>query len=182
MHAATWIARPIAPRVTCAECTVEVVGTFVNDSEGAMGLLLAERDYNDHFLFDVRSDGRYMVQRYADSQWSTVLAPTSSSAIKTTPGEVNHLKAVRQGGKLALSVNGTALRTVDPPGLVDAGQLGVMVTSGAEGGITVRYDDFVVRSGPVVGLGATEKFRREGGNSPKWLSVYRVIARSVGGQ
>jgi len=162
LHAASWIARPIAPRVTCAECTVEVAGTFLNASEGAMGLLLAERDYNDHFLFEVRSDGRYLVQRYADGQWSTALAPVSSSAIKTTPGEVNHLKAVRQGGKLALFVNDTALRTVDAPGLVDAGRLGVMVTSGAEGGITVRYDDFVVRSGAVVGLAKMGSLRRAG--------------------
>ena len=163
MNAATWIARPIAPRVTCADCTVDVAGTFVNDSEGTMGLMLAERDYNDHFLFEVHSDGRYLVQRYADGQWSTVLAPVSSSAIKTTPGEVNHLKAVLQGGRLALSINGTALRTVDAPGLVDAGRRGVLVISGAEGGITVRYDDFVVRSGAVAGVAGMGRVRWAGG-------------------
>lgn len=166
IHEAELFVAPFAPGLTCADCTVEAAAKFGGGLAGAAGLVLTERSQNDAVFFQILSDGRYLVERYSGGTWEVLIAATASSAIKRGAGQVNQLKAVRLAGHLSLFVNGTALKSVDVPGLVAAGRAGVVAVCGPTPGFVVRYDDFVVRAGAALGPeAASPREGRAGGGA-----------------
>ncbi len=136
-----------APRVACANCTVEVTARFAGDALGIAGLMVGENGQQAIVMFEITSDGRYGVARFDGTNFTTLRALTSSTAIKTGSGETNRLRADRQDGQLTLSANGQRLATLDVAGLRDAGIGGMVAISGTELDLVTRFDDFVMREG-----------------------------------
>jgi len=130
------------------DVSVEVDVYLASGSQdGHFGVLCRHVNLGDFYYFAISPDGYYAIFRRVDSGDLEVLTGdgggmTFSPAIRTG-GQTNHVLAVCQGSELKLYVNGELLEAVTDD-TYTRGDVGVGAGSGREGGVLVRFDNFLV--------------------------------------
>lgn len=150
LHGAHWFAWAYPGR-RFDDVSVEVDVYLASGSQDShFGVLCRYVDQNNFYYFAISPDGYYAIFRRVDSGELEVLTGdgsgmTHSPAIKTG-NQTNRVTAVCQSNELKLYVNGELLEAVTDDTYTQ-GDVGIGAGSGAEGGVAVRFDNFVV-SGP----------------------------------
>ena len=96
---------------------------------------------SNFYAFTIMGQGYMAYVRQGDSA-SALAGPNSSSAIKTGPGAVNHLRLVAEGGDLTFYVNATKVATAHDETLSE-GSYGLIV-AGQNAGASASFDNFVL--------------------------------------
>jgi hypothetical protein len=114
--------------------TVALPATLPNpaneDTVGDVGVVFWKRDNDNYYLAAISPDGIAAISRSVSGQWTTIVDPVKSSAIKTGGGAVNEIEVATKGNGGAFYVNGakiTDFRGQAPP---DGGPPGVYAESG----------------------------------------------------
>jgi len=114
--------------------TVAMPATMPNpateDTVGDVGVVFWKRDNDNYYLAAISPDGIAAVSRSVGDQWSTVVEPTNSSAIKTGPGAVNEIEVMTKGNSGSFYVNGTKITDFRGQAPPDGGSPGVYAESG----------------------------------------------------
>jgi hypothetical protein len=127
---------------------VEVDVYLASDSQdGHFGVLCRHADVDNFYYFAISADGYYAIFRRVDGGDLKVLTGDGSgmvpsSAIKTGK-QTNSITAVCQGDELSLYVNDELLEIVTDD-THTRGSVGLGAGSGAEGGLRVQFDNFLV--------------------------------------
>ncbi len=111
------------------------------------GLICRYQDADNFYQLSISSDGFYRLVVWDQGEFTELLPWERSSAIKQN-GEVNYLRAVCSGGHIALSVNDIPLFDLNDTTLPFSGDVGMHAGTFAEGGVTVAFDDFVIKNAP----------------------------------
>ncbi len=126
---------------------IEVEATF--DSGGydsVFGIICRHLDYDNFYVMVIDSDGYYGIFKTINAGEFTLIDSEYmdySDAIRRGE-ETNRLRAVCDGDRLALSVNGELLIEVNDTDLT-GGDVGLLVATGTTPNTTVYFDNFTVR-------------------------------------
>lgn len=126
---------------------IEVEATF--DSGGidsVFGIICRHVDYDNFYVMVIDSDGYYGIFKTINSGEFTLIDSEYmdySDAIHRGE-DTNRLRAVCNGERLALSVNGELLLEVTDTALT-GGDVGLLVATGTTPNTTVYFDNFTVR-------------------------------------
>ncbi len=105
--------------------------------ENSYGLLFRVQDRENFYRFDISSDGFYLVSKFVDGQWETLVDWTASPIINE---ESNLLKVSAFGPEITVSVNDQMLTSVTDDSL-DHGNFGFFASAFNEPYIWVSYDN-----------------------------------------
>ncbi len=100
------------------------------DTVGDVGIVFWKRDNDNYYLAAISPDGVAAISRSVSGQWTTIVDPIKSPAIKTAAGAVNEIEVETKGNAGVFYVNGakiTEFRGQAPP---DGGPPGVYAESG----------------------------------------------------
>ncbi len=111
------------------------------------GLLCRYQDADNFYQLSISSDGFYRLVMWNQGEFTELLPWERSSAIKQN-GQVNYLRAVCSGEHIALSVNDIPLFDISDATLPFSGDVGMHAGTFSEGGVTVAFDDFVIKNAP----------------------------------
>lgn len=138
----------IYPYVGSMNYIVEADARLYSGSPIRYGLVFDLLDWDHYYVFSVNpTDQTYKLEHRNGSSWTTITSGTSSGIF--SGGTSNHLKAVKVGGLVALTINNTFLGTFSGGG-VYTGDLwtGLYIKSGNDVPVTARYDNFYIRELP----------------------------------
>lgn len=136
----------VSPGLSYDNVAVEAL-VFVDHTDTTSGLfwygLAARRNGENYYLFAIDPRARqWRISRY-DAGAETILAEGESEAITPDLGE-NRLVAELAGSRLAFTINGENVSTVQDSGLVQ-GDIGFYVATLDESLAHVHYDELIVR-------------------------------------
>lgn len=109
------------------------------DESNSYGVLFRFLDHNNFYRFDVSGDGYFLVSKFVDGEWTTLLDWTKSEAINTG-GVANILKVSAFGPELTLWANGQQLATFTDDSLAH-GNFGFFAGTFAEPYAWVSFDN-----------------------------------------
>ncbi len=113
-------------------------------SDNAFGLVCRYRDPDNFYFFLISSDGFAGIGAVLDGERQMLTAATLLPSEAILEGaSPNHMRADCSGNRLTLTVNGIGVGEVLVPGS-RSGDVGVIAGSYAEGGVEIRFDNFVV--------------------------------------
>ncbi len=108
------------------------------------GLICRYQDKDHFYMFLISSDGYYAIGKVEDGKASLLgqemMAYTSAIGQSTAP---DHLRFDCIGNTLAGTINGQPVALTEDPDF-QGGDAGLFVGTFDEGGVDVRFDDFVV--------------------------------------
>ena len=134
------------PGVKAADAIIEVDARQVSggDQAGDYGIFCRETPRGEMYYFAVGSDGYFQIVLLDNEGNATPLSGDwkFSDAINQGDAE-NHIRVACVGDTLQLEVNGEVLSTVHD-GTLTRGLVGLMASTYDEGGLDVRFDNFVV--------------------------------------
>jgi hypothetical protein len=100
------------------------------DTVGDVGVVFWKRDNDNYYLASISPDAVAAISRSVSGQWSTIVEPASSPAIKTGPAVVHKLELETKGNTGSFYVNGTKLADFHGQAPPDGGPPGVYAESG----------------------------------------------------
>jgi hypothetical protein len=100
------------------------------DTVGDVGVVFWKRDNDNYYLAAISPDGIAAISRSVAGQWTTIVDPVSSQAIKTGAGAVNEMEVTAKGNGGTFYVNGTKITDFRGQAPSDGGPLGVYAESG----------------------------------------------------
>jgi len=100
------------------------------DTVGDVGVVFWKRDNDNYYLAAISPDGIAAISRSVAGQWTTIVDPTSSPAIKTAAGSVNEIEVTTKGNSGTFYVNGTKITDFHGQAPSDGGPPGVYAESG----------------------------------------------------
>lgn len=133
------------PRFDLQEVRLEVDTLPVaGPGDNAFGLICRYRDPDNFYFFLISSDGFAGIGAVLDGERQMLSAATLLPSEAILQGaSSNHLRADCSGNRLSLTINGIGAGEVLVSGL-GSGDVGVIAGSYAEGGVEIRFDNFVV--------------------------------------
>jgi hypothetical protein len=114
------------------------------DADASADLVFWAKDYNDHYVFTVYTDGQFAVHRWVKDRWLTPLSARRSDQAKFDLSDWTDLRVVAQGRKVKLMIGGVEVATLTgqpPPG---GSQIGLRGQAGKQP-CTVEFSSLVVR-------------------------------------
>lgn len=153
---------------TLDDCTLEVEATKLGGpDDNGFGVLFRYRDPDNHYRFDISSDGYYSLSKKVGGTFEVVSAWNAHPAI-LTGGQTNRLRVVAQGNTFSFAVNDTPLSLCVGPGAIwdpqspgtclggqvlqtwtdgnfSSGQVALGVTAFQELGPSIGFDNLVIR-------------------------------------
>lgn len=147
LHEPNWFAWA-EPGIQFDDMSVEVdVHLDSGSQDSHFGVLCRHVDVDNFYYFAISADGYYAIFRRTDGGDLQVLTGNGSGmapspAIRTGE-QTNHVRAVCQGDKLSLYVNGELLETV-PDDTHAQGDVGLGAGSGPQGDVRIQFDGFLV--------------------------------------
>ena len=112
-------------------------------ADNEYGLICRYQDADNFYQLSVSGDGFYRLVMWSDAAFQELLPWERSSAINQN-GETNRLRAVCDGSRLSLAVNGQTLFDLTDATLPLNGDAGMHLGTFAEGGVTLAFDDFAI--------------------------------------
>ena len=113
--------------------------------DASWGLICRYRSAEDFYLFEISNDGYYAISALNRGKWSSLVGWTKAEVIRTGAGAGNHLRVACRNDLLSLWVNGVLLAEVRDQAFAK-GDIGFSLTTYAQGGARVLFDDLVARS------------------------------------
>jgi hypothetical protein len=114
--------------------TVAMPATMPNpaneDTVGDVGAVFWKRDNDNYYLAAVSPDGLAAISRSVGGQWTTIMEPTASGAIKTGANTVNEIEVEAKGNSGVFYVNGTKVTEFHGQAPPDGGPPGLYAESG----------------------------------------------------
>jgi hypothetical protein len=114
--------------------TVMMPATLPNpaneDTVGDVGAIFWKRDNDNYYLVAISPDGLAAVSRSVNGQWTTIMEPTASSAIKTGANAVNEIEVATKGNSGLFYINGTKIMDLHGQAPPDGGPPGIYAESG----------------------------------------------------
>ena len=108
------------------------------EATNSYGLLFRFQDRENFYRFDVSGDGYYLVSKFFEGEWVTLVAWTASEYINQ--GAANILKVSAFGPKITVWANGQPLTTVTDDSL-SHGNFGFFASTFGEQYVWVSYDN-----------------------------------------
>jgi hypothetical protein len=100
------------------------------DTVGDVGIVFWKRDNDNYYLAAISPDGIAAISRSVAGQWSTIIDPVASQAIKTAAGAVNEIEVTAKGNGGTFYVNGAKIVDFRGQAPSDGGPPGVYAESG----------------------------------------------------
>jgi hypothetical protein len=100
------------------------------DTVGDVGIVFWKRDNDNYYLAAISPDGIAAISRSVGGQWTTIIDPLSSPAIKTAANAVNEIEVTTKGNGGTFYVNGTKITDFHGQAPPDGGPPGVYAESG----------------------------------------------------
>ena len=121
---------------------LEMTGTFGEDCSGKdrFGMIVRADTPNEGYLFGISCDGSYRLRSWDGQAFVNLVNWTTSTHIKTGPGQTNRIGLMARGNVLSLFVNGVELAVVEDT-LFGQGAFGVFVSSAETEDFTVTISD-----------------------------------------
>jgi hypothetical protein len=110
------------------------------------GVIVRYVDRANFCLFSVSSDGMYSAQRLRNDEWEDLVTWTPSSAVRQEDA-TNVLRVECRGAHIRFFVNDQLLATVEDD-IFYSGNVGLAAGSFSDGGVTVHFDNLLVRTLP----------------------------------
>ncbi len=121
-----------------ADFEVEVEARQEDGSiENSYGLLFRVQDRNNFYRFDISSDGFYLLSKFVEGEWETLVDWTASEHISP---ETNLLKVSAFGPEITINANGQPLTTITDESLTH-GNFGFFASTFNEPYMWVSYDN-----------------------------------------
>jgi len=107
--------------------TTEVDVQIDDNSAEFQGLMIRQIDDKNFYSFRITQDGQYSFDVWKTGEFShySILGPSSSAAIKTGRGEVNHLKVIANDNTFTLFINNEMIGSVTDDSFTE-GKVGVV--------------------------------------------------------
>lgn len=138
--------QPLPPKSSEVQNFVlEVDTTLMQADEGAAyGVVFADGGSFDFYALYIIPDGSLMILRTdADGTVVPVLPPLPLDSLQTGANATNALRLeVRNSEEITISINGQELPGMRSSVPIEPGMVGMIVTSGQEGRVQVRFDNF----------------------------------------
>lgn len=114
--------------------------------ENSLGVLFRMVSPEEFYRFEIRGDGRYMIERrQASGEWTRFLRDwTPSEAINKELEGANHIRVVANGSQLAFYVNGELLEELNDSAY-PAGSIALDAGTFGDGRTTVAFDNLVIQ-------------------------------------
>ncbi|MCB9100497.1 MAG: PD40 domain-containing protein [Anaerolineales bacterium] len=109
------------------------------DQKNSYGLLLRFQDRDNFYRFDISGDGYFLLSKFVDGEWSTLVDWTESEFI-STDGSANILKIAAFGPEIRVWANGQELASVRDDSLTH-GNFGFFAGTFAEPYVWVSFDN-----------------------------------------
>jgi hypothetical protein len=100
------------------------------DTVGDVGVVFWKRENDNYYLAAISPDGFASISRAVNGQWTTIVAPAASPAIKTGAGASNEIEVATKGNAGAFWINGTKIADFHGQAPPDGGPPGVYAESG----------------------------------------------------
>jgi hypothetical protein len=100
------------------------------DTVGDVGVVFWKRDNDNYYLAAISPDGLAAISRSVAGQWSTIVDPIASTAIKTGANAANEIEVETKGNAGVFYVNGTKIVDFHGQAPADGGAPGVYAESG----------------------------------------------------
>jgi hypothetical protein len=100
------------------------------DTVGDVGVVFWKRDNDNYYLAAISPDGIAAISRSVSGQWTTIVDPAASTAIKTGAGAVNQIEIAVKGNSGTFYVNGAKITDFHGQAPPDGGPPGVYAESG----------------------------------------------------
>jgi len=114
--------------------TVALPATMPNpaneDTVGDVGVVFWKRDNDNYYLAAISPDGIAAISRSVSGQWTTIVDPVKSPAIKTGVNAVNEIEVATKGNAGVFYVNGAKITDFHGQAPSDGGPPGVYAESG----------------------------------------------------
>ena len=114
------------------------------EPQDRFGMLFRAPDNNRGYLYGFNCAGQYSLTVWDGQATTSLVEPTNSAAILTTPGVINRMGFLAFGESISLYVNGVYLETITDYTFLDAGKIGYFVRAATENPFTVSYDQLRV--------------------------------------
>jgi hypothetical protein len=111
-------------------------------SDVGSGLLVRALDKNNYLLFVVYNDGAYALYAKVNGSLQAIVAPETSSAIKSSGS--NRLQVLAEGTDFALAVNGTVVKKITLDGVWTEGGFGIVAVGSDTAAAEVAFKDYAV--------------------------------------
>ncbi len=108
--------------------------------DNSYGLLFRFEDRNNFYRFDISGDGFFLVSKFVDGNWNTLVDWTEAPNLNTELGADNILKVSAFGPNITVWANGQPLATVEDDSLAH-GNFGFFASTFGEPYIWVSYDN-----------------------------------------
>jgi hypothetical protein len=123
-----------------ADFRLEVnAGQEAGPANNGYGILFRFQDRNNFYRFDISGDGYFLLSKFHDGEWVTLVPWTASSAINL--GQVNNRLGVEAvGSQIRIYANSTLLAEVKDDTLTH-GNFGFFANTFSDPNLIVSYDD-----------------------------------------
>jgi hypothetical protein len=114
------------------------------DADASADLVFWAKDYHDHYVFTLYTDGQFAVHRWVKDRWLTPLPARRSEEAKFDLSDWTELRVVTEGRKARLLIGGVEVAAITgqpPPG---GSQIGLRGQAGKKP-CTVEFSSLVVR-------------------------------------
>lgn len=131
---------------TFADFTLDVSGTLLEGSQDSTyGVLFRMQSPSQFYRFEVKGDGRYMIERLdGDGGWTRFVDDwLVSEAIQVGPNATNRLRIIADGPEMAFYVNGELLQEIGDE-RYSAGNIGLDAGTFGQTRTRVAFDDLSV--------------------------------------
>ena len=116
------------------------------DQKNSYGLLIRFQDRDNFYRFDISGDGYFLLSKFVDGEWSTLVDWTKSEFI-STDGSANILRIAAFGPDITVWSNGQELASVTDDSLTH-GNFGFFAGTFAEPYVWVSYDNLKLWTPP----------------------------------
>jgi hypothetical protein len=114
--------------------TVALPATLPNpaneDTVGDVGIVFWKRDNDNYYLAAISPDGIAAISRSVGGQWTTIVDPIKSPAVKMGANAVNEIEVMTKGNAGGFYVNGAKITDFHGQAPSDGGPPGVYAESG----------------------------------------------------
>jgi len=106
------------------------------------GILFRFQDRDNFYRFDISGDGFFLLSKFYNGEWVTLVPWTASSAVNV--GQATNLLTVEAvGSQISVYANDTLLAEVEDDALTE-GSFGFFASTFSEPNLTVSFDDILV--------------------------------------
>lgn len=106
------------------------------------GILFRFQDRDNFYRFDISGDGFFLLSKFHDGEWVTLVPWTASSAINVGQ-TTNRLDVEAIGSQISVYANGSLLAQVEDDAFT-SGNFGFFASTFSEPNLTISFDDIIL--------------------------------------